>query len=142
MGVLFGVKRHVSRHMRHFGVSDVLKCPRTETGGSVHVSMDSSPFKRVLTYILHKMHNIYMSGNASPSEFRSEQGRYLDIAQREPVFILSRGTRRRAVVVSPDFYDRAVQALEDIEDIRAAAHARQEADEISHQALKAELGPI
>lgn len=81
-----------------------------------------------------------MSTTATPSEFRSEQSRYLDIAQREPVAILSRGTRRRAVVVSPDFYDRAVQALEEIEDIRAAADARQEAGEISHEALKAELG--
>ncbi|MGP6173278.1 type II toxin-antitoxin system prevent-host-death family antitoxin [Corynebacterium sp. A21] len=76
----------------------------------------------------------------SLSEFRSEQSRYLDVAQREPVEILSRGTRRRAVVVSPDFYDRAVQALEDVEDIRAAATARQEAGGISHTDLKAELG--
>ena len=45
------------------------------------------------------------------SQFRSEQSHYLDAAQREPVTILSRGPRRRAVVVSPDFYDRAVQAL-------------------------------
>ncbi|MCT1452767.1 prevent-host-death family protein [Corynebacterium sp. p3-SID1145] len=58
------------------------------------------------------------------SQFRSEQSRYLDAAQREPVTTLSRGPRRRAVVVSPDFYDRAVQTLEDGEDIRAAAAAR------------------
>ena len=88
------------------------------------------------------MYNLNMSVTTTPSEFRSEQSRYLDIAQREPVSILSRGTRRRAVVVSPDFYDRAVQALEDIEDIRAAALARQETGEISHEALKAELGLI
>lgn len=44
------------------------------------------------------------------------------------------------MVVSPDFYDRAVQALEDIEDIRAAAAARQEDGAISHEDLKAELG--
>lgn len=81
-----------------------------------------------------------MSTTATPSEFRNEQSRYLDAAQREPVSILSRGTRRRAVVVSPDFYDRAVQALEDVEDIRAAAAARQEGGEISHEDLKVELG--
>lgn len=81
-----------------------------------------------------------MSITATPSEFRNEQSRFLDVAQREPVAILSRGTRRRAVVVSPDFYDRAVQALEDIEDIRAAAEARKEAGEVSHEDLKAELG--
>lgn len=81
-----------------------------------------------------------MNTTVTLSQFRNEQSRYLDAAQREPVAILSRGTRRRAVVVSPDFYDRAIQALEDIEDIRAAAAARQEADEISHEDLKAELG--
>lgn len=81
-----------------------------------------------------------MSTTVTPSEFRQEQSHFLEIAQREPVAILSRGTRRRAVVVSPDFYDRAVQALEDIEDIRAAAAARQETGTISHEDLKAELG--
>lgn len=81
-----------------------------------------------------------MSTIATPSQFRSEQSRYLDAAQREPVSILNRGTRRRAVVVSPEFYDRAVQALEDIEDIHAAADARQEPGVISHEDLKSELG--
>ena len=67
------------------------------------------------------------------SQFRSEQSHYLDAAQGEPVTISSRGPRRRAVVVSPDFYDRAVQALEDGEDIRAAAATRQEAGGVSHK---------
>lgn len=73
------------------------------------------------------------------SQFRSEQSHYLDAAQREPVTILSRGPRRRAVVVSPDFYDRAVQALEDGEDIRAAAAARQEAGGVSHEEFTSDL---
>lgn len=81
-----------------------------------------------------------MSISATLSEFQNEQSRFLDAAQREPVAILSHGTRRRAMIVSPDFYDRAVQALEDIEDIRAAADARKEASEFSHEDLKAELG--
>ncbi|MDL0403336.1 hypothetical protein QQO25_10240 [Corynebacterium lehmanniae] len=34
---------------------------------------------------------------------------------------------------NPDFYDRAVQALEDGEDIRAAAATRQEAGGVSHK---------
>ena len=49
-----------------------------------------------------------MSTEVTTSEFRNEQSRYLDAAQREPVSILSRGARRRAVVVSPDFFDRAI----------------------------------
>lgn len=81
-----------------------------------------------------------MSTTVTPSQFRNEQSYYLDIAQSGPVTILNRGSRRRAVVVSPDFYDRAIQALEDREDIRAAAEARKEPGEVSHEALKAELG--
>ncbi|HZK32483.1 MAG TPA: prevent-host-death family protein [Corynebacterium sp.] len=64
-----------------------------------------------------------MNPTVTPSQFRSEQSRCLEAAQREPVAIMSRGTRWRAVVVSPDLYDRAVQAVEDIEDIRAVTAA-------------------
>lgn len=60
------------------------------------------------------------------SQFRSPQSAYLAAAQREPVEIASRGARRRAVVVSPDSYDRAIAALEDQADIHAAAEARRD----------------
>jgi len=60
------------------------------------------------------------------SQFRSQQSDYIAAAQREPVEITSRGAGRRAVVVSPEFFDRAIQALEDQSDIQAAAAARQE----------------
>ncbi|WOT02178.1 hypothetical protein [Corynebacterium pyruviciproducens] len=46
----------------------------------------------------------------------------------------------RGVVVSPSFFARAIEALEDQEDIRAAEIAREETEEISHEDLKAELG--
>lgn len=81
-----------------------------------------------------------MSTNVTTSEFRNEQSRYLDAAQREPVLILSRGSRRRAVVVSPDFFDRAIEALEDMEDIRAAAAARLDDEVVTLEELKAEFG--
>lgn len=74
------------------------------------------------------------------SEFRKEQSRYLDAVQREPISILSRGSRRRAVVVSPDFFDRAIEALEDLEDIRAAAAARLDDEVVTLEELKAEFG--
>lgn len=70
------------------------------------------------------------------SKFRNEQSRYLEIAQNEPVKILSRGTRPRAVVVSVDFYERAIAAMEDADDARAAEAARREGDEITHEELK------
>ena len=74
------------------------------------------------------------------SNFRANQSELLDAAQRAPVEILSRGSRRRAVVVSPEFFDRALQALEDQVDMKAAAAARRENDSISHEDLMAELG--
>lgn len=74
------------------------------------------------------------------SAFRASQGMFLDLAQREPVEITSRGARRRAVVVSPSFFDAAMQALEDQLDIRDAAKARTETERISHEDLMAELG--
>ena len=52
-----------------------------------------------------------MGTEVTTSEFRNEQSRYLDAAQREPVSILSRGARRRAVVVSPDFFDAQLKLL-------------------------------
>lgn len=60
------------------------------------------------------------------SQFRNHQSDYIAAAQREPIEISSRGAGRRAVVVSPEFYDRALQALEDQADVRAAADARKE----------------
>lgn len=74
------------------------------------------------------------------SDFRNRQADLIATAQREPVEITSRGAGRRAVVVSPEFYDRALQALEDQADIRAAAAARQETERVSHEDLAAELG--
>lgn len=75
------------------------------------------------------------------SEFRSKQSDYIAAAQREPVEITSRGANRRAVVVSPEFFDRAIEALEDQEDIRAAEESRNDPGaSISHEELIEELG--
>lgn len=45
-----------------------------------------------------------------------------------------------AVDDGPGFYDRAVRALEDQADIRAAAQARAEEGWVSHEELVSELG--
>lgn len=63
---------------------------------------------------------------ASLSEFRANQSRYIAAAQREPVTILSRGAERRAVLVSPELFDQAMQALEDQIDLAAAREAESE----------------
>lgn len=78
--------------------------------------------------------------NTTLSDFRAHQSKILDDAQREPVEILSRGSRRRAVVVSPEFFDRAIQAMEDQTDIHGAREARNEEGQLSHEELMAELG--
>lgn len=76
----------------------------------------------------------------SLSKFRANQSAVLDAAQREPVELFSRGSRRRAVVVSPEFFDSALQALEDQTDVRGAAEARNEQGNVSHEDLMTELG--
>lgn len=74
------------------------------------------------------------------SQFRNQQSEFIAAAQREPVEITSRGAGRRAVVVSPEFYDRALQALEDQVDMRGAAEARGDEGRVSHEELVRELG--
>jgi len=87
---------------------------------------------------LYKLYYGFMT-SVTLSQFRSQQSDYIAVAQREPVEITSRGARRRAVVVSPEFFDRAVQALEDQADIHAAADARKE-PRIPFEDLMEELG--
>lgn len=92
-----------------------------------------------LPYNMYKLYNNGMS-SVTMSEFRSQQSSLIAAAQREPVEITSRGAVRRAVVVSPDFYDRALRALEDQADVRAAAAARKETGRVSQEELEQELG--
>ena len=92
-----------------------------------------------MAYNLYKLYALGMT-TVTLSDFRARQADLIAVAQREPVEITSRGAGRRAVVVSPEFYDRAVQALENEADIRAAAAARAETERISHEDLTAELG--
>ncbi len=75
---------------------------------------------------------------ASLSEFRANQSRFIAAAQREPVSILSRGAVRRAVLVSPELFDRAMEALEDQLDLAAVQDA--EGDLVSHAQVLRELG--
>lgn len=75
------------------------------------------------------------------SQFRSNQSDYIAAAQREPVEITSRGANRRAVLVSPEFFDRAMEALEDQADIQGAAESRNDpGPAITHDELIEELG--
>ncbi|AZN29213.1 type II toxin-antitoxin system Phd/YefM family antitoxin [Flaviflexus salsibiostraticola] len=78
--------------------------------------------------------------SATLSEFRNNQSEYIAAAQREPVEITSRGANRRAVLVSPEFFDRAIEALEDKLDSEAVAQAREAGGYIPFDELMDELG--
>lgn len=76
----------------------------------------------------------------SGADFRNHLGDALDTAQREPVTITNRG-RARAVVVSAEFYERAIEALEDREDLLASrASQAEDGERMSLDELRAELG--
>lgn len=100
---------------------------------------NSSEGSRV-AYILYKSHTLCMA-SVTLSQFRKHQSDYIAAAQREPVEITSRGVGRRAVLVSPESFDRAMEALEDQLDIQAAAEARSEVEPpVSHEELMTEMG--
>jgi prevent-host-death family protein len=74
------------------------------------------------------------------NEARQHWAELLDAVRSEPVSISRRG-RDVAAVVDIAFYRRAVEALEDAEDVEAAKAARQENEPtVSHEALLVELG--
>jgi len=76
----------------------------------------------------------------SAAEFRGRIGEAMDAVQREPVTVTNRG-RARAVLVSVDFYERALEALEDDADIAAAAEARaDDGPRVTQEELLADLG--
>ena len=55
---------------------------------------------------------------ATLSDFRQNQAQYIAAAQVEPVELRSRGAQTRAVLVSPAFYEEAIEALEERRDRR------------------------
>ncbi|UNK45200.1 type II toxin-antitoxin system Phd/YefM family antitoxin [Arthrobacter sulfonylureivorans] len=76
----------------------------------------------------------------SSNEARTHWAELLDNVRSEAVHINRRG-RTVAVLVDPDFYERAVEALEDAEDLAAARAAREDNEPlISHEELRRELG--
>lgn len=74
------------------------------------------------------------------TEFRNQLSNVIGVVQSEPVEITTREMVRRAVVVLPEFYDRAIRVLEDQADVGAVAAARTEVERVSHKDLIRELG--
>lgn len=93
-----------------------------------------------MMYIKHAtMYNCPMS-ILSVADARKNFSDVIDRAQREAVFIARRG-QRAAVVVSPEQYDRMLEALEDAEDVAAFDEAiAEEGSNIPWAQVKADLG--
>lgn len=74
------------------------------------------------------------------NEARTHWAELIDGVRQEPVHITRRG-RPVAVVVDPDFYERALAALEDAEDLADARAAKTETEpRVTHAELLSELG--
>lgn len=73
-------------------------------------------------------------------DFRLNLSAYINIAKREPVMITTDSGDHQAVLVSPEFFQRAMKCLEDKADIEAAAAARQEGTDLPIKDLFDELG--
>ena len=73
------------------------------------------------------------------NDARTHWAEILDQVRDEPVHIERRG-REVAVVVSPAFFERAVSALEDLEDIAAGEAALEDGELVTHEQLMRDLG--
>lgn len=85
------------------------------------------------------MYDSFMSV-VSVAEARSHLSDVIDRARNEAVFIERRG-RRAAVVVSPEQYERMIEALEDAEDLAAFdAAMAEEGPNVPWDQVKVDLG--
>jgi antitoxin StbD len=89
---------------------------------------------------VRKVRKDWRMTTTTSNEARTHWAELIDGVRLEPVHITRRG-RPVAVVVDPDFYARAVEALEDAEDVAAARAARAEGGPmVTHEELLRELG--
>jgi antitoxin Phd len=93
----------------------------------------------VIDAITAVSHNVYMS-DMTATDARERFSEALAASSREPVFITRHG-KRVAALVTTEFYDRAIEALEDAEDLAAARAALDEdGPSIPWEVVKADLG--
>ena len=86
-----------------------------------------------------KMYNCVMS-TVSVADARNNLSTVIARSQDEAVFIERRG-QRTAVVISPEQYERMMEALEDAEDVAAFdAAMAEEGPSIPWEQVKADLG--
>ncbi|APT93295.1 hypothetical protein CPHO_10780 [Corynebacterium phocae] len=70
-------------------------------------------------------------------ELKAKMAHYLDRVATQPVAILDTKGEPRAVLVTLEFFARALESLEDIADVEAARKSRLEPGEVTHEEVKA-----
>lgn len=91
-------------------------------------------------YISRRELYIGLMTNVSVADARNNFSDVIARAQKEAVFIERRG-KRAAVIISPSFYERLLEALEDAEDIAAFDGAMaEEGPNVPWAQVKIDLG--
>ena len=89
--------------------------------------------------VVGKMYNFSMV-TVSITDARADLAAFVKKVKRNPVEITSHG-KVQAVLVDPSFYERAMDALEDLEDVRAFDEAMEDKSPgIPWEKVKKELG--
>lgn len=141
--------RSACRHDNSEGSSGTLVHPqdtagsattRLATWGIQHIGGNGVyPIRRLMYSIRPAMYNMPMS-NISIADARKHFSNVIARASGEAVFIERRG-QRAAVVISPERYERMLEALENAEDATAFDEAMaEEGPDIPWAQVKADLG--
>ena len=105
----------------------------------------------ILYIVIAYLYNLFMSKivvetedlfeiDVPVSEARADLATLIEKTGKHPVRITSHG-KVKAVIVNPAFYERAMEALEDLEDIKALDEALQNREPgIPWEEVKKELG--
>ena len=89
--------------------------------------------------VVSKLYNLFMT-TISITEARADLAAVVKKVKKTPVEITSHG-KVQAVLVDPSFYERAMEALEDLEDVRAFDEAMEDKSPgIPWEKVKKELG--
>ena len=92
-----------------------------------------------LYYLNLLMYNLYMT-DISITEARADLAAVIRRAKKKPVRITNHG-KPQAVLVDPSFYERMIEALEDIDDVRAFDEAiKDKTPGVPWEQVKRELG--
>ncbi|MCW2134424.1 type II toxin-antitoxin system Phd/YefM family antitoxin [Arthrobacter sp. VKM Ac-2550] len=87
----------------------------------------------------YRLYVLYMGDSVSAASARQHWSETIDKASREPVSITRHG-REAVVLMNAELAERALEALEDAEDLKAAREARAEGGSIPWEEVKADLG--